>query len=91
MRITKTFSPSHFFAAHRRRHASLYAFTSAVQVREGVAVATGSPGPTGDLQRVPHPEPPRSLRWWLSGTSTTHAGTDTADGHRVDALYFENR
>lgn len=62
-----------------------------MQVREGVAIATGLPGPTGDLQRVSHPEPPRSLWGGISGTSTAHAGTDSADERRVDAFYFENR
>lgn len=51
-----------------------------------MAIATGSRGPTGNLQRVSHPEPPRSLRRGVSGTSTAHARTDTADEHRVDGV-----
>ena len=53
-----------------------------------MAVATGPPGATGDLQRVPHLEPLRPVRRRLSRTSSAHAGADSEDGDGVAVVGF---
>lgn len=64
---------------------------SRTQVREGMAVAKGSRGEASRLQRLPHLEPPRSVRRRLPQPGPADDGPDTPDVDTLRAVGVQPR